>query len=252
MSTQPGLTAAAASPRVPAVRFDFHAFRRADAVRITGATIDFQSDLVRRGRLNFNGGPPRYDLFGLSFLLAANVLADRRYVGLVQNAAKLAAWAIGWQALKWVDCYAGDHKRTLSWDAETFARIEAGEAATALLHDPSLTRAEGLAEVARLDLPHEGNWAMQASWLRHEIFRQRQYTHEPQRFVCWWADDTCDWHPTLDAAFNSGPSWDARFRGAVVTLDCDALADQIISLADRPFVRVEIEPDDETTESTTT
>lgn len=228
---------------VPTVTLDFAAFAPGEAERITLTSKSYQRDMRRRGLLGQRVGHERFDLFGLAFLQATRTLAERGGPQLARHVAPHLAFGIAWAALAWVDAYSGDHDRVLSWDSTAAARLEAWQASTALLRKPDLTTAETLAEIDRIGPSEDGfNWAMQAGWLRREIFRRRGCKHVPQRYFCWWPDGSSGWYASVDGVFDAGVSTDSKFAGAVVVLDQPALAAQLIARCGRPFVHVQIGP----------
>jgi len=234
----------------PRVAFDFAAFTPAEAAEICGTTTVFQRELRKRGILANRDGHYRYDLFGLASLAVLRMHSDRGGPGLARKFAAFAGFGIAWHALLYRDGYAGkDVDRILSWDAELSPKIEAWQAATALVRGVTdWTEAEALAEVARVAASLDGldGWTLQADWMRGKIFRARQCTKLPiPRFACWWATGTFAWQDSVDAAFLAANAGDPRISGPVVVLDQEALGRRLLvrtmQATRRPFVTVTME-----------
>lgn len=249
MSTAPGLLDQTRT--CPRVEFDFTAYTPAAAEEITGATGTYQRELRKRGVLSHRDGHSRFDVFGLASLMLLRMHSERGGPGLAKGLAAFAGFGISWYALMYRDAYRGDVDRILSWDAELFPRIEAWQAATALLRGVSdWSEAEALAEVARVSASLDGfsGWMLQADWLRGEIFRRRQCTKLPiPRYACWWATGTYAWQDSVDAAFDVAGASDPRLCGPVVVIDQERLGQHLfvstMQSTGRPFVTVTMEKD---------
>ena len=235
---------------VPRVRFDFTAFAVGEAEAITGATGSYQKELRRRGILinTEQGRQQRYDLFGLGPLMVMRLLSDRGGPGLARYVAKSAGFGIAWYALAYYDAYSGDRDRILAWDPALFPRIEAFQAATALIRGKNdWPEDEARAEVARVAGTLDGfnGWMAQADWMRTEIFRLRQCDDVPvPRFLCWWPTGKYAWQPSLDAAFSDAAPDDPRLLGPVVVLDMARLGMQLVhrmkQATGKAFVTVQV------------
>jgi hypothetical protein len=227
--------------QMPAIGIGFTRFSPGRAAFITGASLGYQGDLRRRGLLAYSTGQARFDLFAVVYLMALKTLAARGGPKAGAAVAPAVASGIAWQVLRYPDAYAGDFDKVLTWDRDTFTRIEASRAARAYLHMPGLTAREMIEEVGRLapDLDGYGP-GLQADWLRRAIFQARGVKSVPAAYFLWWADDTYLFTDSIDAAFKSGVSDDPRYASAVLVLDLAALAAQIELRAGTPFVRVSI------------
>jgi hypothetical protein len=235
------------SPAVhlPRVVVSYPAFRAGEAATITGTSLAYQDNLRREGHLDrpARNKNPVYDLFGLGYLQSSRML--RPALGAVRAAqvARLAAYGIAWHVLGCREAFGGDVDKVLRWDPVTFAKIESWKAATALFRSPALSAGDVLEELERIGAPPDGvNWSTQARWLRAAVFRDRKCHIVPAQFVCAWGDGkSFSWEPSIDEAYKRHSSGDARYLGATVTLDQDALGMALIDAAKgKPFVTVKV------------
>jgi hypothetical protein len=228
------------------VTLDFAEVGAAEAETITLVKTNYQKQMKKRGMFPYPALP--FDLYGLSFLTALRLLSERAGPTASKPVAKVAAYGMCWAALAFREAYSenGDHERILSWDAATWAKIEAQRADAAYLRAPGLTPAEIRAEAVRImsapDYDGFSGWRCQVAWLRERAFRQWRIANRHfERFLVWWPDGSMEFVPSLDAAFNATTSDHPRVGGAVVTLDLQAIAGQMIDRAPAPLVHVHID-----------
>jgi hypothetical protein len=218
-------------------------FTPSEAEHICDLPRDAQRLWRHKGHLpplsRYHGAWAMHDVFSLAHMMALRYMSDRTGPALAKHIAPIAALGIVWHALGWSDAWAGDHRLTLSWDADTFTAIREGDA-MARRAIQAMQPGEGpdLAEVLHA-IPH--GWTDQAHWLRQELWRLRNVEiPPPPRFFTWLADGSAAFSESLDAVFDSGGSGDPRFHGHVLVLDLEALGTVLSERAERPLYHVEL------------
>lgn len=222
-------------------------FTPAQAEKITGISVDQQRNLRRHGYLAQSHGHARFDGFGLARLAAIKGLSDRGIgPSLTAKAdegldiATLCATGILWALLDWIDAYEGDHKTfAVSWPRSQ----PLSEDDLKLMIEAAKHRGYSEDVIREMFEESARDWAERSEWLKKQVI-QKMGAHRviPARYFIWWADGTHTWDDGLEEAF-SGPSHDPRYQGAVIIMDQDALASNLLSRAGTAFAHIEDQQD---------
>jgi hypothetical protein len=231
-----------AAGRHPPAIISLLSFSAGEAVTIAGTGHALQRQWRHLGYLPLAGAAhAQHDVFGLAELLALKMLSEKVGPPAARPFAAGCAAAIAWHALGWVDAWEGDHRSTLCWDAERFARVQ-----RALRRKRSAVAAAAgastLAETIERVEAEEGSrgWPEQCDWLRASVFHGRKVRPIASRFFLLLADGSGVFANSVDAALNSLPSGDARLAGGLVLADLESLGGMLVERAGRPFAHVEV------------
>jgi hypothetical protein len=228
------------------VTLHYTAVEAGNAERISGVSQRNQDSWRKRGLLlkaSPFGRRDQFDTFGLSFLMALRLLGGRGGPTAAVQPAKQLALGIAGYVLQDPRCYAGDFAEVLSWDPNAIATAEATVCRLIRKKMPIFTPAEAREEMQGFGVADK----TRADWVRHEIFRRRQYPTTDKPFFVWFANGQFGWAETAEAVFQNGGSrhGDPRFAGPVVVLDQEVLAAEFLARAAPflPLVKVEILPE---------
>jgi hypothetical protein len=217
-------------------------FSSSEAETITLTPMGLQRLWRNRGYLPSHDGTARYDLFALAELMALKLIANRTGPLLARHIATVCGQGIAGRVLSRLDGYEGDHWRIGEWEPEAFARTPQlhQRGAEILANVRAVNDIQSLAEMVA---PFEDGGGLgfdTFGWLRDTILRGRGIAHMSRRFLVWFGEGRHEWTDSLDAAFDSRGSSEARFADLSFVLDLDALATVIQERAGRAFVGVEM------------
>lgn len=216
-------------------------FTPGQAERITGVSVDQQRNLRRHGYLPTTEGHARFNAFSLARLLSIQLLADRG-IGPALTAkaddgfdiASISATGILSSLFDWVDAYEGDHK-SFKLDVPLQSSPQLDEATiTALVEGAA---AEGF-PLTRDQLT-SSDWRTRSHVLKHRaLVAAGCKCVVPVRFFIWWANGEHTWEFDLRKAFGDS-SDDARYHGAAIVIDQNAVASMLLDRAGVAFAHVE-------------